>query len=80
MGIGNVINATLNGTLWTAFQGFCARKGIKHSSEGVRALVRETPEFRRLERALMVADSGNGGEPGDSGAQDECKVGCSVNI
>ena len=42
------IQIRLNGTIFTAFQIFCAKRGCELSSEGIRAMIRELPEYQEL--------------------------------
>jgi hypothetical protein len=64
-----MVNMGFEGVLWRAFQRFCARKGALDSREGVRELIRETPEFRQLEAALTetrkeIVENGPGNNGG----------------
>jgi len=53
MAVGRIVSMTMDGMIWGAFQRFCFRKGCDNSREGFRALVRETPEFKEIEAALI---------------------------
>jgi hypothetical protein len=46
--IGKQTNVTLNGKVKEALRLYCARHGIKRAVEGIRQLIRETPEYKAL--------------------------------
>jgi len=46
--IGQNIQIRLNGTIFTAFQIFCAKRCCENSAEGIRAIIRELPEYKEL--------------------------------
>jgi len=56
--------------LWRAFKRYCRRKAITMSRDGVRMLIRETPEFRAIETkalARIPGGNGDGNGNGDNG-------------
>ena len=44
-----VNNVKLEGPVLTAFKSFCQRHGCVKTPEGIRAMIRELPEYRELE-------------------------------
>ena len=42
------ISGKLEGIVLNAFQLFCSKRGIQTGGEGIRAMIRELPEYRRL--------------------------------
>jgi hypothetical protein len=53
MAIRQNIQMCIEGVLWWAFLDYCERKGAGTSSEGIRALIRETPEYQKKEKELI---------------------------
>jgi len=69
MAISSHVNIVLDGRMAAAFRRFCKRKGAVHARDGVRMLIRETPEFRAIEHKAMAEakGGGNGNGNGDDG-------------
>ena len=67
MALSRAITINFDGMIWGAFQRFCFRKGVENTKEGIRALIRETPEFLEFEAAMVrkqQAEQENGGSNG----------------
>jgi len=43
-----ITNCTLEGPIYKAFKAFCDKNGCLTSTEGIRTLIRETDEYRRI--------------------------------
>ena len=46
--IGENVTGKLDGIVLTAFRIFCTKRNCQTSGEGVRAMIRELPEFKEL--------------------------------
>ena len=81
--IGHNVNLKLEGIIYAAFQLFCHNNGYQNSSDGVRALIRELPEFKMIQAAAngqaamnSIIDQASNHEPSfDSSVQTQPTVG-----
>ncbi len=70
MALSRATTISFDGMIWGAFQRFCYRKGVENSREGIRALVRELPEFKESEEAMICRQQAKAMEEGANNGGD----------
>jgi len=81
--IGRTISLRLDGIIWAAFELHCHNNGHRNSSDAVRALIRDLPEFKIIQAGANgmgapnagVKDSANHKAPVDHSVESQPTVG-----